>query len=391
MNEMRALEILNIAMSINRAYVNYCIITICSILENTDQILNVYILNSDLDKSDEKYMNNKLSKYHIKVKLNFIFLDRNNLNLTNFKNYKAHLSIETFYRLLLPKVLKDLDKIIYIDSDIIFKEDISKLDAIDIDEFYIGAVKDCNLEMESYLHKTNFPGYFNAGLMIMNLDKMRKTNFTERCLEFYETTSLVLPYADQDILNYIIQDEWYCLEQNWNVIRQWAKKDLALYEIYKDDYIESIINNPPYTIHYTSSIKPWSFLCDHPLKKEFIHYQELSGVEISYNSQYNFFNKMDILIFGAGSGGINMYELLRERSLDIVGFIDNNKRKVGGGLFKGKPVWSISAIEKKHFIIIASDYYKEIALQLDDLGLIRNLDYVIGIEGVNELSEKMKK
>ena len=108
----------------------------------------------------------------------------------------------TYFRLRIPWLLKDLQKIIYCDGDVIFKKDLSGLYNIDLDNNYLAAVKDFYAadSFKKYVSTINleWDQYFNAGVLLLNLDKMRedKLNF-----ELNNLSKKDFKFQDQDILN----------------------------------------------------------------------------------------------------------------------------------------------------------------------------------------------
>jgi UDP-glucose:(galactosyl)LPS alpha-1,2-glucosyltransferase len=163
------------------------------------------------------------------------------------------------YRLLLPNLLPDVKSVIYLDCDIIVRQDLALLfRKTDIESYYLAAVYEAALEhqihyLESIGCKQGF--YFNSGFLIMNLEKLRKDNLVPRLLSTANNPNFQFP--DQDALNIECQGRVLGLSPTCNSIRTFYLPQ------YKVDFLrrytlEDWDNVQQYgTIHYTGS-KPWN-------------------------------------------------------------------------------------------------------------------------------------
>lgn len=169
----------------------------------------------------------------------------------------------------IPQILNELDKVIYIDGDVIISSDLSELYNIDIKNNYIGAVKDtCGLSRSLYkLFKKNI-FYFNSGVMIMNLKKMRNDNISEKLMDYRINGYNQL--MDQDALNYVLRNKVYELPFIYNtqlcciedVKRFDEKKQMAVLKKYFNinypiSNFQDIVNKAK-ILHYSGSLKPWN-------------------------------------------------------------------------------------------------------------------------------------
>lgn len=228
------------------------------------------LLNSVLQSSDAKY------RFHIYVMTpeelseeradDFLSLDRNRLRLTciNLKEslkgiyINKRFSEAAYYRLILSSILKDLDKVIYIDCDIIVRQDIGWLfENTNIGENYYAGVVEATLESQmDYLQSIGcLPGsYINSGFLIINLKQLREDNLDLLLLERSNDSSLEFP--DQDSINIICANKIVLLKPIYNSIRTYFlpqyRQDFLRY--YSLDQWEEV--NIKGNIHYTGG-KPW--------------------------------------------------------------------------------------------------------------------------------------
>lgn len=163
------------------------------------------------------------------------------------------------YRLLLPEILKEEDLVIYIDCDVIVRNDLSELYRdIHLDRFLLAAVYEAPIEGQSGRWAAlgcDPRGYFNSGFLVMNLKQMREEGTSAKMMEALHTDYLEFP--DQDVLNMVCKGRVFPLPPIYNSIRTFFipkyKKDfLAIYP--EEDWNEVQKHG---TIHYTGG-KPWN-------------------------------------------------------------------------------------------------------------------------------------
>lgn len=258
-----------IALSFDSSYAPFASILIKSILinSNPDYTYDFYIINKQTTPESMRRIEIDLANYKNK-KLRFLNLDKI-LSNYNFFIHK-HFTEETYYRFFLPKLLPDLDKIIYLDCDVICIGDISNLYKTDISDNYIAAARDVQVLGEfkadhvlsyDYLTKIGMKNpykYFQAGVLLLNLKKMRLISFTEKALGMVHEK---YKYVDQDILNVICEDHVHYIEYAWNLMfdhdgtrisKYISNAPLQCYE----EYMEA--RKAPFIIHYAGEHKPWS-------------------------------------------------------------------------------------------------------------------------------------
>lgn len=258
-----------IVFSINDEYAQYLYICLQSLLTCVKQNdrYEVYVLYSDLSEEHQK---NILQLKHDNFNIKFINVE------TIIRKYKdnfslnAHFTIETYYRFFLPQIFTNLDKVLYLDADTMIMKDISPLFNIDINGYYLGVTHDCEIVRASNFIGTKYSNYFiktlnvdpsnyfQAGVMLVNLRKMREDNITDKLLATLKKVRIP-KFVDQDILNIVCQNKVTFIPQNWDYTWHLPFID--------DDYLEHIsgelaleyqkAKENPYIIHFTgNSMKP---------------------------------------------------------------------------------------------------------------------------------------
>ena len=118
----------------------------------------------------------------------------------------SHTSYATYYRLQLPSLLSDYDKCIYLDVDTCVCVDLTDLYQTNMSDYYIaGVIAAGYLYPEENVQKKtaeleidNLEAYINAGVLLMNLRKMRNDHMDD---VFQKLMARKYTSQDQDILN----------------------------------------------------------------------------------------------------------------------------------------------------------------------------------------------
>ncbi len=274
-----------IALASNDWFTPYMATTLYSLLEHTSEENHYDILIFTHDMSPENRREIKaLAKGKEKVSLRFV--DPSYL----FEDYTIHLfghfgSIETYYRLILPELLPDYQKILYVDSDMIVLDDLAKLYQEDVTGYLLAATHDADTAglyngydpkrkkySDTVLQLKKPYQYFQAGIILFNLEEFRKTYTVEEMLQFSAKEKWLL--QDQDVLNKLCEGRVKYVDMAWNVLVDYEHirisriMRLAPQWLYFE-YMEA--RKHPKIIHYAGSEKPWN--CpEMDLGKEFWNY-----------------------------------------------------------------------------------------------------------------------
>lgn len=147
-------------------------------------------------------------------------------------------------------VAPDVERILYLDCDMLVRDDIAWLFARDMGEMSIGAVRDPSgalITGQRDLMKNRdlfdpSDAYFNAGMLLIDIARWRNANILGRMEEAYASGIMQRIYYDQDLLNLIFKNKWYQLPWRWNLIDARPAHD----------------GIDPAIVHYTGDTKPWS-------------------------------------------------------------------------------------------------------------------------------------
>ncbi len=161
-----------------------------------------------------------------------------------------YFTLTIYFRLFIPAMFPEFDKCIYIDSDVVLTDDISKLFDIDIGDNLIGACNDLSIaDIEPLVAYTeNAVGvkrqeYINSGVLLMNLKKLREHSLQEHFLNLLNTYHFDSIAPDQDYLNAMCNGKIHYLSEAWDAMPNDAKPPLE----------------HTYLIHYNLFSKPWCY------------------------------------------------------------------------------------------------------------------------------------
>ena len=257
-------------------YVPMVTTTIYSMLKNASDAYryDIVVLHEGIEWENQEKMKMFLGQFE-NAGLQFCdvsrFVDQYELTTNN-----PHISNETYYRFLIQELLPYYSKVLYLDSDLIVKGDVSELFSVDLGDNLLAAVRDVdycgNLNMKDGIRMRYTKevlgmhqpyDYFQAGVLVLNTRAMRKLHPMEKWLEFASDDRYI--YNDQDILNVHCQGRVKYLDYDWNVMtdcygrigRIFSFAPAAIFDAFNDS------RNHEKIVHYAGAQKPWKVTnCD---------------------------------------------------------------------------------------------------------------------------------
>jgi len=231
--------------------------------------VHVYVLSSGLAEQTKDRLRRSAQVCGLSVTLEFVEVDSAS---TQNLPVSRHLSVATYMRLLLPVLLPlTVRKVVYLDCDLLITEDISELWNEDISAHSLLAVQDMLIARVSHnefgLYNWKALGYpvdhpyFNAGLLVMNLERWRSMGLSDLLLTYIETHGENLRFCDQDALNAILGRDWKPLSLKWNTFplilgsRIEDMQDGPARQLVRDHYSE--VTRRAAVYHFVTHLKPW--------------------------------------------------------------------------------------------------------------------------------------
>jgi lipopolysaccharide biosynthesis glycosyltransferase len=194
-------------------------------------------------------------------------------SFANLRVY-GHFKLETYFRLIVPEIMPHSNKAVYLDSDLVVLRDIADLFDTEMGDDIIGATHDADTagmyngydpDMKGYLDNVlrldNPYDYFQAGVLVLNLEAFRNTYTTGEMLECAASRKWTL--LDQDVLNYLAKDRVRYVDMAWNTLMDWehTRRQLIIGLApltLRNDYEQARLD--PFIVHYAGpDNKPWEF------------------------------------------------------------------------------------------------------------------------------------
>jgi lipopolysaccharide biosynthesis glycosyltransferase len=204
------------------------------------------------------------------AKIDFIKPDLDQFNGLKLGNNVTPI---VYAKLLFPTLIKGIDKIIVMDSDIIVEGDIKELFSYHLYGKIIGAIPDGYIELKEMCKKKLgiAPGkeFFNSGVMLVDCNKWKKYEVLKKVIKFIKENPEKITAHDQDGLNAILVDKWQQLPYEWNMIHLFFFNSRDLKKKFGSKKLRELISNPK-LIHYTT--KPWIYEKVHPLADRYWYY-----------------------------------------------------------------------------------------------------------------------
>lgn len=269
---------MNILIGFEHNYLMPYGVMLQSLIENNQGTpIHVYaIIGNNVTAQDKEQLTsivcqNKENKIEY---FNFITKDISDFPIQTWTHFRE----SCYYRLFAPSVLpKDVEKILYLDGDMVVCHDLKELWKTDISKYAVAGVMNQTEDVMCYnrLHYPLRKRYINNGVLLINLDFWRKNHLEDRFVDVILNHPEMIVMADQDVLNHVVQDSKIMLPLKYNVQEKfYYKLDHMTFDYWeRKEEIEEAIHTP-WIIHYAGNIKPWMANCIHPLKGVFFEYRK---------------------------------------------------------------------------------------------------------------------
>ncbi len=253
---MKELKEIPVFYAVDDKYIPMLGVSLKSLIDNSSDENKYIIKILYLNLKEENIK--KIKKYEKdNVKIEFVNLNKQLKEIEDKLYTRNYFSNTTYFRLFIPELYPEYNRAIYIDSDTVVLDDIANLYNEDIGNNLIAGVPDGAIqaveEFQEYVEKVvgvvDYNNYFNAGIIVMNLDELRKYKFEEKFIYLLDKMKFEVA-QDQDYMNRLCKGRVKLLDFCWNRMPIMGKQegDIKI-------------------IHYNLGAKPWYF--DNVLYQEY--------------------------------------------------------------------------------------------------------------------------
>jgi lipopolysaccharide biosynthesis glycosyltransferase len=192
------------------------------------------------------------------------------------KAKKSYMTAAVYDKLLIyEKLPADVEKVLFLDADIVLLSDPALLYDTQLDGAILAAVRDEIFKRFSARAQETIgvsaDSYFNSGVLLIDLNLWRKFAISQRSLDFCLTKGHLTELHDQDAFNHAVNGAWKPISPLWNprsnnLIDDGSGKltQVSRYDVYQKKLA--------YLVHFSGRNKPWLYMSHHPMKKIYLRY-----------------------------------------------------------------------------------------------------------------------
>lgn len=268
-----ATDRVTVLMCTNTLFLQHAAVCLISLLANNqDLFFDIVIVRRVTEELDEAKLRRTLTPF-----------SNHSLSFREFTippdlllplNPAAHYTIDTYTRSWVEEFFPaNVSRVLYLDADMVVAGNIAPLWTVDLGGALLGTVDIPGSDRGvTRLGMSMEDGYFNAGMLVIDLEQWRETRAAETVLEYIRLNPERVLY-DQDALNACFHDRRKRLDYKWNAIwpfyRDPSRLPLEHAELER-------VRREALIIHFNGGWKPWSYLCDHPRKADYEKYLRMT-------------------------------------------------------------------------------------------------------------------
>lgn len=266
-------KLIHIAFGINDRYAPYVAVTLKSLVHNNNNLnLVAHILTDGISKKNIETMQKAAPSVKLEIHI---------VNDTKLRELKDNWSIYTWYRILLPDILPEVDRILYLDADVIIDGSITPLFELDMTGIAVAGAIDIQRFNEGLYKRLNYnpsDKYICTGVLLINLDYWRGKGLTSKVIEWAKMNDLIIIFPDQDAINVVCHDNKIILPMKYGVLDAYFHYDCFLTDEYRPQLLDAL--DYPVIIHYAGQA-PWIYeRMYHQFQNRWDYYNSLLDVPV---------------------------------------------------------------------------------------------------------------
>ena len=268
---------MNIVLTFDNSYTNHAAVVITSLCLNNAGNHHFYVITDYISNENKEVLLNLVISFKSKLTIY-------NINISLLKDFpigkgttNTYVTLATYYRLFIIDVLPvEVNRVLYLDCDIVVNGSLDELwnFKFSSEENCIAGVEEQHVIAKNRSKALGYQeiySYFNAGVLLIELEKMRKIYSSQKSIAFIKQNIDIIKFHDQDVLNAFFYDKKDFLPLTFNLLDIFLLRKSTIPSRYRNNL--TTLKNP-IIIHYSGPLKPWHKECKHPLK--YLYYKYLS-------------------------------------------------------------------------------------------------------------------
>lgn len=268
---------INITYAPDDKYVNQTIVSMVSALQNNkSHEIEFIIMYSSLTDESVKKLN------AIGANVRFLKMDESMFSSLPLSNW---VTIQAWFRIKLPDMCEDLDKILYLDCDTLVLGDLGELFNTNLEGKFLAGVKDI-WGVNRYVERLGMqsPIYLNSGMLLFNCDYCRREKFFEKIVDFANNNEKIIEFCDQDSINKVVDEKKVVLSPKYNFMDTWWRNGYYEYSgEYEEEYLDAFKNA---VIAHCTGPKPAFKGCGNVYKDIWWEYAKLTPIYDELQKDY---------------------------------------------------------------------------------------------------------
>ena len=248
---------ISIAYAPDDNYVNQTVVSMKSVLEHNEQV-EFIIMYSKLSAESMQ----KLGA--VGGSLRLIKMDESQFADLTLSKW---VTVQAWFRIKLPDLCKDLDKVLYLDCDTLIRGNLDELFSLDLTDKYLAGVKDV-WGVSKYVKRLGMKSgvYVNSGMLLFNCNYCRKEHFFDKVVDFAKNNAKIIEFCDQDSINKVVDEHKLVISPKYNLMDTWWRGGYYEFEGEEEtEYLQAKEN--PVIVHLTG-LKPAFKGCGNKFKDE---------------------------------------------------------------------------------------------------------------------------
>ena len=248
---------ISIAYAPDDNYVNQTVVSMKSALEHNEQV-EFIIMYSKLSAESMQ----KLGA--VGGSLRLIKMDESQFADLTLSKW---VTVQAWFRIKLPDLCKDLDKVLYLDCDTLIRGNLDELFSLDLTDKYLAGVKDV-WGVSKYVKRLGMKSgvYVNSGMLLFNCDYCRKEHFFDKVVEFAKNNAKIIEFCDQDSINKVVDEHKLVISPKYNMMDTWWRG--GYYEFEGEEETEYLKAKENPVIAHLTGLKPAFKGCGNKFKDE---------------------------------------------------------------------------------------------------------------------------